>query len=139
MDSQAYRDVLLRLSALERRMNAVFRIGVAAEVTLEPYRVRLNVGPDQDGRPVLTDPLPVLVMAAGAARVWSPVAVGEVCVMLSPGGEDFSAFALPGLYSNSVAPPSDEGERIVMAVGRSSFVMTDSDILLDSPHVGLND
>ena len=139
MDSQAYRDVLLRLSALERRVNALFRVGVAARVTLDPYRVQLNIGPDENGRPVLTGPLPVLVPAAGAIRVWSPVAVGEICAMLSPGGEDFSAFALPALYSNRFPPPSDEAERCVFEVGRSSIVMTDTDILLDSPHIGLND
>ena len=117
MDSQAYRDVLLRLSALERRVNAVFRVGVAAEVTLDPYRVRLDIGPDEDGGPVLTDPLPVLVPAAGIVRVWSPVTVGERCGLLSPGGEDFSAFVMPALYSADFAPPDDEGERCVIALG----------------------
>lgn len=139
MDSDAYRDVLLRLSALERRVNAIFRIGVAREVTLDPYRVRLDIGPGEDGGQVLTDPLPVLVPAAGDIRIWSPVAVGERCALLSPGGEDFSAFVLPGLYSSEFAPPSTEGARCVIAVGRSTMTMTDSDILLASPHIGLND
>ena len=156
MDAAAYRDVLLRLSALERRINAVFRLGVAAEVTLDPYRVRLDIGPDEEGGPVLTDPLPVLVPAAGSIRVWSPVAVGERCGLLSPGGEDFSGFVLPGLYSEAFGAPDDESDRwlvqaagganarierdeIRMRVGRSTLVMTDTDILLDSPHVGLND
>lgn len=139
MDRQAYRDVLLRLSALERRVNALFRLGVAAEVTLDPYRVRLNIGPGDDGRPVLTDPVPVFVMAAGAVRVWSPVAVGELCALFSPGGEDFSAFAMPALYGARFAPPDQGASRCVIAVGGSSLRMTPTDILLDSPHIGLND
>ena len=139
MDERSYRDVLLRLSALERRMNALFRIGVAAEVTLDPYRVRLNIGPGDDGRPVLTDPVPVFVMAAGAVRVWSPVAVGELCALFSPGGEDFSAFAMPALYGSRFMPPSDAADLCVMTVGRSRLAMSDSDILLNSPHIGLND
>ena len=155
MDRAIYRDMLLRLSALERRVNAVFRVGKAAEVTLDPYRVRLDIGPGEDGGPVLTDPLPVLVPAAGDVRIWSPVAVGERCGLLSPGGEDYTAFVLPGIYSADVEPPDGEGERCVVAVGaarvslddaairlgigRSSIVMTDREITLDAPHVGLND
>ncbi len=105
MDEGSYQEVLLRLSALERRVNALFRVGVAAEVTLDPYRVRLDIGPGEDGEEVLTDPLPVLVPAAGGIRIWSPVAVGERCAMLSPGGEDFSAFVLPALYSDAFGAP----------------------------------
>ena len=59
--------------------------------------------------------------------------------MLSPGGEDFSAFAVPALYSARFAPPSEDAERCVIAVGRSSILVSDTDILLDSPHIGLND
>ncbi len=139
MDEGSYQEVLLRLSALERRVNALFRVGVAAEVTLDPYRVRLDIGPGEDGEEVLTDPLPVLVPAAGGIRIWSPVAVGERCAMLSPGGEDFSAFVLPALYSDAFAPPSAAGARFMASVGRSSIVMTDADILLSAPHIGLND
>lgn len=139
MDERAYRDVLLRLSALERRVNALFRVGVVAEVTLDPYRVRLNIGPGDNGRPVLTDPVPVFVMAAGDVRVWSPVAVGELCALFSPGGEDFSAFAMPALYGQRFAAPDKGAARCLIAVGRSTLMMTDSEILLDSPHIGLND
>lgn len=139
MDSQAYRDVLLRLSALERRVNALFRVGVVAEVQLDPYRARLDIGPDDEGNPVLTDLLPVLVPAAGAIRIWSPVAVGERCGLLSPGGEDFSGFVLPAVYSDAFAPPSDDGGTCLVRVGRSTIVVSDTDILFNSPHIGLND
>jgi len=139
MDSQAYRDVLLRLSALERRVNALFRVGVVAEVQLDPYRARLDIGPDDEGNPVLTDLLPVLVPAAGAIRIWSPVAVGERCGLLSPGGEDFSGFVLPAVYSEDYAPPDRDGDTFMIALGDSCIMMTPDDLLHVSPHVGLND
>ena len=113
MDSQAYRDVLLRLSALERRVNALFRVGVVDSVTLDPYRAVLDIGPDEDGNPVLTDPLPVFAPAAGKVRIWTPVTKGERCGLLSPGGEDFSAFILPALYSGAFPPPASTSDPMV--------------------------
>ena len=114
MDSEAYRDILLRLSALERRVNAVFRVGKAAEVTLDPYRARIDLGPGEDGGEVLTDPLPVFALAAGSIRVWAPIKKGERCAVLSPGGEDFSAFVLHGLYSDDFAPPDDTADAVTI-------------------------
>ena len=117
MDSEACRDILLRLSALERRVNAVFRIGYVDSVTLDPYRAVLDIGPGEDGEAVLTDPHPVFAPAAGHVRIWSPVAVGERCGLLSPGGEDFSAFILPGLYSEAFAPPGNTADPVIAVPG----------------------
>ena len=116
MDNDAYREVLLRLSALERRVNAVFRVGVVRSVTLDPYRAVLDIGPGEDGEAVLTDPLPVFVPAAGEnVRVWWPVSIGERCGLLSPGGEDFSAFVLPALYSEAFGPPGNTSAPVIAA------------------------
>ena len=99
MDGKAYGLILRRLSALERRVSAVFRTGKVAEVQLSPYRVRVDIGPDEDGEPVLTDLLPVVVPRSGEVRTWSPLTVGERTAVLSPGGEDASAFVWPALVS----------------------------------------
>lgn len=99
MDTEAYSNVLQRLSALERRVNTLLRPGKVAAVQASPYRVRVDVGPDDDGSPMLTDPLPVLVPRAGDVRAWSPLTVGERALVLTPGGWDYAAFVLPSLVS----------------------------------------
>lgn len=107
MDAESYSNILQRLAALERRVNTVLRVGKVAAVQASPYRVRLDVGPDADDAPLLTDWLPVLVPRAGDVRTWSPLTVGERALMLSPGGWDYTAFALPALVSVDYAAPSD--------------------------------
>ena len=186
MDRDAYALILRRLAALERRVSAVFRTGQVAEVRLSPYRAAVDVGPDDAGEPVVTDPLPVLVPRSGEVRTWSPLTVGERVSVLSSGGEDASAFVLPGLVSEDFEAASDAAGRVVtrfsvlgdpemeagyleveraatvadssltLAVGASSITlrgngdiqidngassitMNLTDLLLDSPHLGLND
>lgn len=86
---------------------------------------------------------------------------GATAVLLSLGGERQHAIAVAvddrrhrptGLAAGEVCLYTDEdtptspariifkrGRRLELRMGRSSIVMTDTDILLDSPHVGLND
>ena len=139
MDREAYSRVLRRLSALERRVSALYRTGKVAEVQLEPYRVRVDLGPDEAGGPVLTDLLPVLRPCAGDVRWWSPLAVGERVAVLSPGGEDTSAFVLPALASEDFAEIGTDAPELRITLGTSSFLMTPTEILLEADHIGLND
>lgn len=113
MDAAAYALISRRLSALERRVNAVFRTGKVALVQLTPYRVRVDVGPDDDGMPVITDLLPVLVLRSGEVREWDPLTRGERVSVLAPGGEDTAAFVLPALVSTEFEAVSAEaGDRV---------------------------
>lgn len=186
MDAGAYGLILRRLAALERRLSAVIRTGVVVAVALEPYRVRVDVGPGDDGAPVTTDWLPVMVSRSGEVRAWSPLTVAERVLVLTPGGEDTAAFVVPALVSADFAAASPEaGAEVVrwdalgepgtevgrmevtrgadasssairLAVGLSvlelrgdgrwglsngtSSMRADlSDILVDAPHIGLND
>ena len=113
MDGEAYALILRRLAALERRLSAVFRTGKVAEVQLNPYRVRADIGPDEDGAPVVTDFLPVMVPRSGEVRAWSSLNVGERVAVLSPGGEDVSAFVLPALISAEFDAASDEAGHVI--------------------------
>lgn len=178
MDREGLGRLMRRLSALERRVSALCRTGRVAAVrapTLpytartDPYAVRVDVGPDADGAPVVTDWLPVLVPRAGEVRAWTPCTVGERVCVLSPGGEDTAAFVLPALGSGDFEPPAKDlavertswraagdadtevarlevrrGETlettsVKLACGTSSIVMTHDEILLDADHIGLND
>ena len=185
MDSEAYALIQRRLAALERRVSALFRTGRVAEVQLDPYRVRVDVGPDDDA-PVVTDLVPVLVPRSGEVRTWTPLTVGERVAVLSPGGEDASAFVLPALISADFEAASDAAGRVVrrysalgepetevarievvrgtsatqssirlqvgisaltlrgdgaiaLTNGTSSMTMDLADVLVDAPHIGLND
>lgn len=115
MDAESYSNILQRLSALERRVNTVLRAGKVASIQASPYRVRLDVGPDDAGDPMLTDPLPVLVPRAGDVRAWSPLTVGERALMLSPGGWDYTAFVLPALVSVDYPAPSEDLDDEIIA------------------------
>lgn len=108
MDGEAYSLILRRLAALERRLSAVFRTGKVESVRMptlpiatrdDTYAVRVDIGPDDDGRPVLTDWLPVQRPRAGEVGDWTPLTVGERVGVLAPGGEDTAAFVMPGLPS----------------------------------------
>ncbi len=186
MDTTAYSRMLRRLAALERRVNALFRTGKVAEIQISPYRARVDIGPDEDGQPVLTDPLPVFVPRSGEVGDWDPLTVGERVSVLAPGGEDTAAFVMAALLSSDFPAVGDaagnvarrfsvlgdadiEAGRIVVVRGAtpaessmefkvglssltlwgdgdilldngtSSLAMNLTDMLSDSPHVGLND
>lgn len=98
---EGYSEILQRLAALERRVNTVLRNGKVHAVQADPYRARLDVGPDDAGDAVVTNWLPVLVLRAGDVRAWSPLTVGEAALMLSPGGQDHTGFVLPALVSDA--------------------------------------
>lgn len=113
MDREGLSRLMRRLSALERRVHAVVRTGRVFEVQDAPYRVRVDVGPDDAGAPVVTDFLPVLVPRAGDVRTWTPCTVGERVCVLSPGGEDTAAFVLPALVSGEFDAPETDLDRTV--------------------------
>lgn len=106
-DTDALNDVLRRLSALERRVDAVVRVGRVAAVSARPYRVRVNVGSEAD--PVTTGWVPVVIPRAGDSLMHSPLSVGEGVLLVSPGGAG-AAFALGSLPTARVAPPADEDD-----------------------------
>ena len=119
MDGEAYTLVLRRLAALERRVSALFRTGKVVDVQLDPYRVRIDIGPDDDGEPVVTDLLPVFVPRSAEVGDWDPLNEGERVAVLSPAGEDASAFVLPALISMDFGAVSDEASAVVRRFGSS--------------------
>ena len=100
--------ILRRLSALERRVAAVVRVGCVAEVRSAPdYRVRVNL--NTEGRPILTGWVPVVIPRAGETLAHSPLTVGEGVLLVSPGGVDAVSFAVGSLPSMRFAPaPADD-------------------------------
>ena len=99
-------ELLRRVAALERRLEAIVRVGYVVAVEAEPYRVQVNVG--SAARPILTGLVPVLVQRAGASVMHSPLSVGEAVLLVSPGGSEGVSFAVPALPTSRVAPAADQ-------------------------------
>ena len=100
MPAELLNQVLRRLSAVERRVSSIVRLGRVAGVRHRPYRVQVDIGP-QDA-PVLTDWLSVVVPRAGAGmQIVSPLSVGEGVLVVAPGGDDV-AYVLPAIARGDV-------------------------------------
>lgn len=109
-----------------RRIENLLRLCTVADVRTEhPARCRVQSGQ------LLTDWLPWLTLRAGggAATWWAP-AVGEQCLLLSPGGDLRRGVVLPGLYSDQRRPPSDDPADFVLRLGASQITITPSTITL---------
>ena len=100
------RDVIRRLAALEAALANVVRLGRVASVEKRPYRVDVNVGTAD--APVLTGPIPAIIPRAGSAIQWSPLTVGEGCLVLAPGGGDVR-IALPAVLTGALEPYAPGG------------------------------
>ena len=107
-----------RVSALENAVNDVVRVGKIAAVQQRPYRVQVDVG--VAGSPVTTGWLPVLLPRAGETLAFSPLSVGEGCLLLAPGGSDAVAYVLPALATGRIEPVVRGG-----AESRGTYLMGD--------------
>lgn len=111
-----------------RRIANLLRLGTVAEVRLVPTaRCRVKTGD------LLTDWIPWLTLRAGGkdggSSWWAP-AVGEQCLLLSPGGDLLQAIALPGIYSDAMPAPGFTPDTLVFRIGESSIVMGKNNMTL---------
>ena len=133
--------ILRRLSDLERRVPQLIRIGSAAEVISDPYRVVVNLGTDEE--PVLTGPLEVLVPRSGPSMVdFSPLDPGEGVLVLAPGGSTSVMYVLPSLVRGRgklVAGPADT-RYLYGSIVATGKVKASAQIALghDVPSVGIS-
>ena len=92
---------------LNRRLENIVRTGVVEEVRYgRPSRCRVRSGK------LLSAWVPWIAQAAGGnqrGRHWRAPAIGEQCMLLSPGGDMTQAVALPGIISDAM-PQGSESE-----------------------------
>lgn len=95
---------------MSRRLNNIVRVGTVEEVSYDPPRVRVKIGP------LKTAWLPWEVARAGKDRVWNPPAVGEQVTVLSPSGDLAQGTVMASaIYQDKYPPPSKSGdERVVV-------------------------
>lgn len=101
---------------IERRTGNIARMGTVEEVTHSPPRVRVRMGG------LLSAPIPWLVGAASATKVWSAPAQGEQVMVLAPSGELAQGVVLRGVYSDANPPPSDNPDAEVVVFPDGSRV-----------------
>ena len=115
---EAIADLEGRVSGLETRVNDVVRVGRIVAVQERPYRVQVDVGTSE--QPVVSGWLPVLLPRAGETLSFSPLSVGEGCLLLAPGGSDAVAYVLPALATGRIEPVVAGG-----AESRGTYLMGD--------------
>lgn len=91
-----------------RRIENLIRYGVIAEVNHQKRRARVQTGE------ILTDWLPWCAMRAGTTKIWSPITVGEQCVIFSPSAELHTGFILVGIYTVEFDTPSHSPDEHVI-------------------------
>ena len=102
------------LTDLRRRLAALVRLGLVAEVDLERARVRVDYDRAADGAPVQTGWLPWLAGLAGPDRSWRPLSVGEQVAVLSPDGDLAGGIVLGALYrADHPAPSASAAKHLV--------------------------
>ena len=115
------------LADLRRRLAAVARLGLVAEVDLERARVRVDYDRDASGNPVQTGWLPWLAGMAGADRSWRPPSVGEQVAVLSPGGDLAGGIVLGSLYRSAHPAPASAATGHLVEYRDGAVIAYDSD------------
>ena len=115
------------LAELRRRLAAVVRLGLVAEVDLERARMRVDYDRDASGNPVQTGWLPWLAGMAGADRSWRPPSVGEQVAVLSPDGDLGGGIVLGSLYRSAHPAPAREATKHLVEYRDGAVVAYDSD------------
>ncbi len=96
-----------QLTEIMRLITNLIRTGTVTEVDRENWLCRVKVGELE------TNWINWLTLRAGGARTWWCPSPDEQVVVLSMGGNLETAFALPAIYSNQFAPPSDSEDGCV--------------------------
>lgn len=88
--------VMNDFAALSRMLENLIRLGVIAEVQMEPPRVKVKTGQ------LTTAWLPWLALRAGTDREWDPPTEDEQVILFSPSGQLANGVAVTGLFSDHI-------------------------------------
>jgi phage baseplate assembly protein V len=110
----------------DRRLATLIQAGTIESVQLgggsTPARCRVRVGE------WVSALLPWQSLGAGAVRHWSPPAVGEQCLIVSPSGEPAGGFVLPGFYADGHGQaPSNSATAVVWKFPDGAAISYDHD------------
>jgi phage baseplate assembly protein V len=111
----------------ERRLTGIVRLGQVVEVDTVTARARVSLGGEAESAW-----LPWAAARAGVVSEWSPLAVGEQVVVVSPGGESNQGVIVGSLFSAANGAPSSDGGAYRIEIGGSSLTMTAESIIFES-------
>ncbi len=119
-------DLRREVATLKRDLAASHRAGTVCDVDAEKG-YRLQFGLDEKGEPKKSPWLPHPEQGADS-KSWVPLAVGQVCMLVSPPGDPRKAFLMRGGFCDQYGPPSESLEEDVFERGNSRLEVRKNDI-----------
>ncbi|WP_114649105.1 phage baseplate assembly protein V [Pseudothauera hydrothermalis] len=118
----------LTLDAADWGRGGTVRLGTVKEFDRARCRVRVRLA-GEDADAVTTGWLPWATWSAGHLRVWSPPAIGEQCLVLSPSGDLAQAVALPAVHQQDgpYPAPSDNPQHTLLAWDDGGYIRYERD------------
>lgn len=153
MTQRALLAIMERLQEHERRIGGSELKGKVTHVDPAKQICRIEIGKDEDGKPVLS-PWVTYKQTAGAMKFHNPPSVGQPMVIRSETGDIDQGMAEPFRWNDDNPSPSDDGSThkmtfgdvtvtvvpggITIAVGGTSIDITAGGVAITGPHVTHN-
>jgi phage baseplate assembly protein V len=102
-------------SEFARRLNNIVRFGTVAKIDLKKARICVQIGG------ITTNWIPWLT-TAGTVKLWKPPVVGEQVCVISQGGDLALAVAIPSIFCNKFAAPSEDEDIVKLELSDKSSV-----------------
>jgi phage baseplate assembly protein gpV len=110
-------ELVARVTDLERRVSGLLRHGRVAEIDMDMFRIRLDLGPAHGTGGRFLSPWLPYAQHAGALRIHTPPEIGQQFTIVSPTGDFQQAVAVPLHWSSTVPAPSDRKDENVLTYG----------------------
>jgi phage baseplate assembly protein gpV len=110
-------ELTARVADLERRMSGQVRHGTVAQVDMDMFRVRLDMGLSHGGSGRVLSPWVPYAQFAGALRSHTPPEIGQQFTVMAPSGDWQQSVAMPLHWSGGVPSPSDRADENVFTFG----------------------
>lgn len=120
-----------KCAQLDRRLACASLPGKVASVDHEKRTLRLELGKDAEGKPILSPPVRWQQPGAGDFKMHAPPKVGEQMTLASPSGTMGSgSLAVWGTFDKDNEAPSKARDAAVMQFGSASITAKDGGLTL---------
>lgn len=101
--------------------------GPVTDVDPKKQLCRIQIGEDEEGKPVLS-PWVAYGQIAGTRKVHSPPSKGQQLTMVAPNGDHQQGFLLPFTWSENNPSPSEKGDEDIDLRGKTRRTQRDADL-----------
>lgn len=114
------------VSRLNRKLALSHLEGPVAERDEEKWKVRLELGTDEDGKPILSPWLKPHANSAGAYAYSPPLpAIGDRMRMMSPSGiVGAASYAVPSTFDDDLKRPNEDKDESARTLGKTRVSQT---------------